>query len=145
MGEFEGRIREGAGRGNSLETPYTQLDRELYSSQPRLTTLLSPPFPSLASVPFFFFHPCSSFIRRSRPSSARVSRSSSLHSFSLSPGPRSTPAPSSCFRALHSTVKGKVCNEISSERSPRDHYARERGWAPEAGLLVIVASNRLGL
>lgn len=31
--------------------------------------------------------------------------------------------PSSCFRALHSTVKGKVCNEISSEPSPGDHYA----------------------
>lgn len=27
--------------------------------------------------------------------------------------------PSSCFRALHSTVKGKVCNEISSESEPR--------------------------
>lgn len=133
-------------------------DRELYSLLP---SLLHPRHPSLP----FFFHPSRAplseglgpreYESRGRLPSPLIQFISALspltpqlppiilsHSLSLS----FDRSPFSCFRALHSTVKGKVCNEISSERSPGDHYTRglrEGGgrWGPVARLLVIVTSN----
>lgn len=133
----QGRVRRqdlrGVGGGNSLETLYTQLDRELYSSQPRLT-------PPLFSYSFFFIPeaPLSEgFDPREHKSRGRLLSTHSVYLSALYHLPRS-----SCFRALHSTVKGKVCNEISSERSSRIIMLGARGGELfHSWLLVIVASN----
>lgn len=123
----------------SLETPYTvhSLTENFIPSS--LVSLLFPPIlpppssPSLSLFSFlfsFFFSLFlrNSFIQRSRPSRERIREKAlprllllRLIQFISAPSPLRRP--SSCFRPLHSTVKGKVCNEISSEPSPGDHYA----------------------
>lgn len=125
--------------GVSRDTVHrTQLDRELYSIQPRLPSFSTNPLStlfflslSLFSFLFSFFFSLflrNSFIQRSRPSRECIREKAlprllllRLIQFISAPSPLRRP--SSCFRPLHSTVKGKVCNEISSEPSPGDHYA----------------------
>lgn len=135
------RRRRGARKlcTESLETPYTQLDRELYSFKPRLPSFspLSSSFSLSLSLPFFFFFPfLPQLLYRkglgpleSVREKARPRLLLRLIQFISAPFPLRRP--SSCFRPLHSTVKGKVCNEISSEPSPGDHYAIQTprgGW-----------------
>lgn len=124
--------------GVSRDTVHrTQLDRELYSIQPRLPSFSTNPLSTLFSLslslllPFLLFFSLflrNSFIQRSRPSRECIREKAlprllllRLIQFISAPSPLRRP--SSCFRPLHSTVKGKVCNEISSEPSPGDHYA----------------------
>lgn len=125
--------------GVSRDTVHrTQLDRELYSIQPRLPSFSTNPLSTLFSLSlslfsflfsfFFSLFLRNSFIQRSRPSRECIREKAlprllllRLIQFISAPSPLRRP--SSCFRPLHSTVKGKVCNEISSEPSPGDHYA----------------------
>ena len=145
MGEFDGGIVEEArGQGNSesrvsRDTVHPSLTGNFIPSSSlslSLSLFLASSFFSyfLRLLPLSFF--LSVFFSSLQLLYPKVS---ALESVRESPAPVSPPPlpssrfppliqfisalslgwPSSCFRALHSTVKGKVCNEISSESEPR--------------------------
>lgn len=115
------------GQGNSesrvsRDTVHPSLTGNFIPSSSLSLSLVSSFFPlfpsSLSSFFLSVFFPSLQLLypKVSALESVRESLSPSLIQFisALSLG-----WPSSCFRALHSTVKGKVCNEISSESEPR--------------------------